>query len=65
MTYQTKLHPWCIVRQLPEMKRVIVDRFHHYQDADARVKFLRRQKPNSEFFVLFSPDTSTFAEATR
>ena len=36
MTYQNKLRPWCIVQQLPEMKRVIIDRFRHYQDAGAR-----------------------------
>ena len=63
MSYQTQLHPWCIVRQLPEMKRIIVDRFHHYQDADARVQFLRRQTPNSEFFVLFAPERPEPAEA--
>lgn len=58
MTYQTQLQPWCIVRQLPEMKRVIVDRFRRYQDADERVKLLRRQAPQSTFVVLFEPGTA-------
>ncbi|HEY9889017.1 MAG TPA: hypothetical protein V6D02_11495 [Candidatus Obscuribacterales bacterium] len=63
MTYQNKLQPWCIVRQLPEMKRVIVDRFRHYPEADARAQFLRQQTPNSKFLVLFAPDVPTVAEA--
>ncbi|MDB9526936.1 hypothetical protein PN498_13130 [Oscillatoria sp. CS-180] len=63
MTYETKLRPWCIVRQLPEMKRVVVDRFRRYQDADARAQFLRRQTPSSTFVVLFSPDSAVPVEA--
>jgi len=55
MTYQTKLHPWCIVRKLTEQHQIIVDRFRHYQDADARVKILRRVTPNTAFVVLFDP----------
>ncbi|MBE7382567.1 MAG: hypothetical protein F6J95_014285 [Leptolyngbya sp. SIO1E4] len=57
MTYQTKLRPWCIVRQLPEMQRVIVERFRRYQDADAHVAVLRRLSPHTSFVVLFDPDS--------
>jgi hypothetical protein len=57
MTYQTQLRPWCIVRQLPEMKRVIIDRFRHYPDAEARVRLLRQQMPNGTYTVLFEPDS--------
>lgn len=62
MTYQTQLRPWCIVRQLPEQKRTVVDRFRHYQDADALVKLLRRKTPNSQFFVAFEPPAKIAAE---
>lgn len=55
MTYQTQLRPWCIVRQLSEKQRTVVDRFRRYQDADALVKLLRRNTPNSHFFVTFEP----------
>lgn len=65
MTYQTQLHPWCIVRQLPEMKRVIVDRFRHYQDADARAQFLRQQTPNSKILVLFDTEVTLPADAVQ
>jgi hypothetical protein len=56
MTYQNRLHPWCIVRQLPKMQRVTVDRFRRHQDADARAKALMRLTPNATFVVLFDPD---------
>lgn len=63
MTYQTQLQPWCIVRQLPEMKRVIINRFRHYRDADARVQLLRQQTPGSQFDVLFAPEATTLTES--
>ena len=63
MTYQNKLRPWCIVQQLPEMKRVNIDRFRHYQDADARAKFLCEKTPNASFVVLFAPDAPVVADA--
>lgn len=56
MTYKTKLQPWCIVRQFPEMQQVIIERFRRYQDADAHLKILRRLTPNSSFVVMFDPD---------
>ena len=63
MTYQTQLRPWCIVRQLPEMQRVIVDRFRRYQDADARLQFLRQQQTrDTQFVVLFEPEADVAQE---
>jgi hypothetical protein len=55
MTYQNRLNPWCIVRQLPKMQRVIVDRFRRHQDADARANTLRRLTPGATFVVMFEP----------
>jgi len=62
MTYQTQLRPWCIVRQLSEKQHTVVDRFRHYQDADALVKLLRRKTPDSEFFVTFQPQSKIASE---
>lgn len=59
MTYQNQTRPWCLVRQLPKMQRVTVDRFRRYQEADARAQFLRRQMPASQYVVLFDPDSGT------
>ena len=63
MTYQSRLHPWCIVRQLPKMQRVTIDRFRRHQDADARAKMLRRLTPSATFLVLFDPDPVVPLEA--
>ena len=57
MTYKTQLQPWCLVRQLPEMQRVIIERFRRYQDADAHAKVLSRLSPNNSFVVMFDPDS--------
>ncbi|MEO1094509.1 MAG: hypothetical protein AAFX01_06370 [Cyanobacteria bacterium J06638_28] len=56
MTYQNQLRPWCLVRQLPEMQRVIVERFRRYQDADAHANALRKLTPNTAFTVVFDPE---------
>jgi hypothetical protein len=53
MTYQTQLRPWCIVRQLPEAKIAVVERFRRYQDADALLQLMRRQTPNTQLSVMF------------
>ncbi|NER79255.1 MAG: hypothetical protein F6K42_06665 [Leptolyngbya sp. SIO1D8] len=62
MTYQTKLRPWCIVHQLPEMQRVIVERFRRYQDADAHLQVLQKLSPKNSFVVMFDPDAKMSLE---
>lgn len=62
MSYKTQLQPWCIVRHLPEMQQTIIERFRHYQDADAHAKALRRLIPNSSFVVLFDPGSEVVAD---
>ena len=57
MTYQTQLRPWCIVRQLPEAKIAVVERFRRYQDADALLQLMQRQTPNSKLAVMFQSPT--------
>lgn len=53
--YQAKLHPWCIVRLLPKMQRVVVGRFRKGNDADEHAKSLRHLMPQGTFIVLFDP----------
>ncbi|MEM6716944.1 MAG: hypothetical protein AAF827_05525 [Cyanobacteria bacterium P01_D01_bin.6] len=62
MTYQTQLRPWCIVRQLSEKQCTVVDRFRRYQDADALLQLLRRQRPNSKFAVMFESPSAIAAK---
>lgn len=47
------LDHWAIVRLLPNMQQVVVDRYCHRSDAEGHLKFLRQQIPNGEFIVIF------------
>ena len=47
------LHPWAIVRLLPNAQRYIVARFYNRQDADDHLRTLRRFMPMAEFEVVF------------
>ena len=51
--YQAKLHPWCIVRLLPKMQRVVVGRFRKGNDADEHIRSLRQLIPQGQFVVMF------------
>ncbi|ESA36325.1 hypothetical protein N836_07475 [Leptolyngbya sp. Heron Island J] len=53
--YQARLHPWCIVRRLPKMQRIVVGRFRKGNDADEHVRSLRKLIPQGEFIVMFDP----------
>ncbi|MEG4998750.1 hypothetical protein QUB13_13785 [Microcoleus sp. B4-D4] len=47
------IHPWCIVRQLPNMQRLVVARFHRRGDADGYIQILRRLLPATEHAIVF------------
>lgn len=53
--YQAKLHPWCIVRLLPKMQRIVVGRFRKSNDADDHARSLRKLIPQGQFIVMFDP----------
>ncbi|NJN01450.1 MAG: hypothetical protein HC873_15370 [Leptolyngbyaceae cyanobacterium SL_1_1] len=53
VTYRDRLHPWCIVRLLPKMQRIIVARFRSRNEADAHRRILRQLIPQAVFAVLF------------
>jgi hypothetical protein len=57
MTYQDHLHPWCIVRLLPEARSTVVARFRHRIDAEAHLKLLNQLTPSATYRVLFEPTT--------
>lgn len=59
--YQAKLHPWCIVRLLPKMQRVVIGRFRKSNDADEHMRSLKHLIPQGKFIVLFDPGESTAA----
>ncbi|MBE9011875.1 hypothetical protein IQ250_16865 [Pseudanabaenaceae cyanobacterium LEGE 13415] len=53
MRYEELLHPWIIVRQLPNLQNTTVKRFRRRNDADECLKALRRLSPDAEFIVMF------------
>jgi hypothetical protein len=52
MTYHDRLHPWCIIRHLPKMQRVVVARFRRRNDAEAHLKVLQHMVPAS-YTIIF------------
>ncbi|WP_416670440.1 hypothetical protein [Egbenema bharatensis] len=53
MTYTTRLYPWIIVHQLPNMQHSVVKRFRRRNDADECLKALYRLEPGKKFVVMF------------
>lgn len=53
MTYRERLHPWCIIRLLPNLQRITVARFRRRNDAEQHLNVLRRLVPNAAYIVLF------------
>lgn len=55
MTYQQQLHPWCIIRLLPNMQRLVVARCRCQNDAEAHLQILRQQAPTATYEIVFDP----------
>jgi hypothetical protein len=55
MNYRTQLHPWTIIRQLPQMQRVVVRRFGRRSDAENYLIALRRLNPQAVLVLIFDP----------
>ncbi|MBD0346940.1 MAG: hypothetical protein ICV63_19360 [Coleofasciculus sp. Co-bin14] len=53
MTYFERLHPWCIIRPLPNLQRLIVARCRRRNDAESHVRLLRRLMPNIRYEIVF------------
>lgn len=55
MTYYQQLHPWCIIRLLPKMQRLVIARFRRRNDAEAHLQILRQQAPTATYEIVFDP----------
>ena len=55
MSYYEQLHPWCIVRLLPNLQRTIVSRFRRRNDAEAHLRLLKPYTPKISYQILFDP----------
>lgn len=53
MTYLEQLHPWCIIRLLPNMQRLIVGRFRRRHDATEHMQVLQRLVPEATYTIIF------------
>jgi hypothetical protein len=50
---KSNTHPWCIIRQLPNMQRVVVARFHRRHDADGYLQILQQLLPTIKYVIVF------------
>ncbi|UBF28546.1 hypothetical protein K9N68_12095 [Kovacikia minuta CCNUW1] len=57
VNYQQQLHPWCIVRLLPNLKRLTVARCRRRNDAEAHLRLLRQQITIANFTIVFDPSS--------
>ena len=55
MTYFNLLHPWCIIRQLPNLRRLVVARFRRRIDAESHLQIISRLIPNVTYEIIFDP----------
>ncbi|HEY9798309.1 MAG TPA: hypothetical protein V6D30_21940 [Leptolyngbyaceae cyanobacterium] len=53
MTYLESLSPWCIVKLMPNMQRLVVARCRRRNDAEEHVRVLRRLLPGTTFAIIF------------
>ncbi|QLE54088.1 hypothetical protein [Nostoc sp. TCL26-01] len=50
---KSNIHPWCVIRQLPDMQRLVVARFHRRHDADGYLQVLQRLLPKANHLIVF------------
>ncbi len=53
--YFQRLHPWCIVCQIPPMRLLIIRRFRKRPEAEAHLKILQQLTPAARYLILFDP----------
>ncbi|GAX46000.1 hypothetical protein NIES4075_70210 [Tolypothrix sp. NIES-4075] len=58
---KSNTHPWCIIRQLPNMQRLVVARFRGRNDADAYLQILRQLLAQVDHIIIFDMIPETYA----
>ncbi|MGB3240858.1 MAG: hypothetical protein WBB29_21410 [Geitlerinemataceae cyanobacterium] len=53
--YRHRLHPWCIVRLLPNMQRAVVSRNRQRNAAEHHLGALKRLHPAASYVLVFDP----------
>jgi hypothetical protein len=54
-SYRKALHPWCVIRLLPQMQRSVVGRFRHRNEAEEFLTLLKRSNPDGDYLIVFDP----------
>lgn len=52
-SYKEQLHPWCIIRQLPDMRSKLIIRFRRRNDAEAHLQILSSNNPSASYELIF------------
>lgn len=52
------LHVWAVVRLLPNMQRVVINRFRRRSDAENYLHLLRRQIYDANLTIVFDPPSN-------
>jgi uncharacterized protein with von Willebrand factor type A (vWA) domain len=53
MTYREQLHPWCVVRCLPNLQSIVIGRFRRRSEAEAHLQLLHRMIPTVTCVIIF------------
>jgi hypothetical protein len=53
MTYFDQLHPWCLMRLLPNLQSRVIARFRRRNDAEAHMRVLRQLAPTGRYEIMF------------
>lgn len=53
--YLQQLKPWCIIKPLPNMQRIVVGRFRSLSDAEGHLQVLRGLIANASYCIVFDP----------
>jgi hypothetical protein len=53
MKYFDQLHPWCLMRLLPNLQSRVIARFRRRNDADAHMRVLRQLAPTGRYEIMF------------
>ncbi|BAU13243.1 hypothetical protein LEP3755_37820 [Leptolyngbya sp. NIES-3755] len=55
--YRIRLHPWCIIRLLPKMQRIVLARFRTRTQAEEYLRIVSNLMPTATHEIVFDPET--------
>jgi hypothetical protein len=53
VNYFDQLHPWCLMRLLPNLQNQLIARFRRRNDAEAHMRVLRQLAPAVRYEIVF------------